>query len=72
MILQGGNGWQYRSEEEFRARVAEFYASPERHQAMRDCARGTAEEYSLEVFAQRAEAIYVERIARHQKRAVSA
>ncbi|MBQ2996995.1 MAG: glycosyltransferase family 4 protein [Oscillibacter sp.] len=72
VILQGGNGWQYRSEEEFRARVAEFYASPERHQAMRDCARGTAEEYSLEVFAQRAEAIYVERIARHQKRAVSA
>lgn len=70
VILQGENGWQYETEEEFNAFLKEFYANPQRHEAMRRSARAVAQEYSAEIFAQRVEKIYEERIARQQKKEV--
>ena len=72
VILEGRNGWQYRTEQEFRARMEEFFAHPERHEAMRAAARQAAEEYSAERFGERAENIYLDRIARQQKKEISA
>ena len=72
VILEGRNGWQYRTEQEFRTRMEEFFAHPERHEAMRAAARQAAEEYSAERFGERAENIYLDRIARQQKKEISA
>lgn len=72
VILQGQNGWQYRTEAEFNAYLGEFYKNPACHEAMSAAARQVAEEYSAETFAQRAEALYEDRIKRYKKRAVSA
>lgn len=67
VIREGENGWQYRSEEEFMTRVAEFYAHSERHEEMKAAACRVADGYSTEVFAQRAEAIYINRIQHHKR-----
>ena len=72
VILEGENGWQYRTEEEFRWRVEEFFAAPEKKEAMSAAARAVAEEYSAERFGQRAEAIYAARIQKQGKVVISA
>ena len=72
VILEGENGWQYRTEEEFRQRVEEFFAAPEKKEAMSAAARAVAEEYSAERFGQRAEAIYAARIQKQGKVVISA
>ena len=72
VIVNGCNGWQYRTEEEFFRLVEEFYAHPERRAAMEAAARESAEEFSAQRFGARVEAIYLDRIARYQKQMVSA
>ena len=72
VILEGENGWQYRTEEEFRRRVEEFFAAPEKKAAMSAAARRVAEEYSAERFGERAEAIYAARIQKQGKVVISA
>lgn len=72
VIYDGENGWQYHDEAEFKARLTAFLDHPECHDAMQAASLRVAEEYSAELFAQRAEAIYLGRIARHQKQAGTA
>lgn len=67
VILEGENGWQYHDEAEFKAHLNDFLDHPENHAAMQAASLGVAEEYSAELFAKRAEVIYADRIARHQK-----
>ena len=66
VIQEGENGWQYENEAQFRSHLEEFLSQPHHHEEMSQAARRVAEEYSAERFAQRAEAIYQEQIARHQ------
>lgn len=67
VIREGENGWQYKNEEEFRAKLEIFLNNPQRREAMRESALAVAEEYSAERFAQRAEEIYLAQIARYQR-----
>ncbi|MBQ8390521.1 MAG: glycosyltransferase family 4 protein, partial [Oscillibacter sp.] len=45
VIINGENGWQYRTEAEFRQHLEEFFSRPESHASMSDAARRIAEEY---------------------------
>ena len=67
VILEGENGWQYRTEAEFRARLEEFLTHPERREAMQALALQVAQEYSAETFGKRVEAIYQDLIRRRRK-----
>ena len=52
--------------------MEEFFAAPEKKEAMSAAARAVAEEYSAERFGQRAEAIYAARIQKQGKVVISA
>jgi len=64
VVRDGENGWQYRSEEDFRQKLDAFLAHPQHREALSRCARETGEEYSAQRFAERVEAIYSEQIER--------
>ena len=64
VIRNGENGWQYRDEAEFQARLSEFLAQPHHRERLASCARASAEEFSAQRFAKRVEAVYEEQIAR--------
>ena len=63
VIRNGENGWQYRSEEEFLEKLELFLGDTQLRKKMSAAALASAEDLSAERFAQRAEAIYQERIA---------
>jgi len=63
VIRNGENGWQYRSEEEFLEKLELFLGDTQLRKKMSAAALASAENLSAERFAQRAEAIYQERIA---------
>lgn len=67
VILDGENGWQYRTEADFREHLAAFFADPANKARMSQRAREVAEEYSAERFGERAEAIYLDRIQKNKK-----
>ena len=71
VIRNGENGWQYRSEEEFLEKLELFLNDTQLRKKMSAAALASAENLSAERFAQRAEAIYQERIAcfRQEKKA---
>ena len=64
VIRSGENGWQYRDEAEFQARLSDFLARPQHRERLSRGARASAEEFSAKRFAERVEAIYEEQIAR--------
>ena len=72
VVRDGENGWQYRSEADFRQRLEEFLAHPQRREALCRAARETGEEYSAQRFAQRVETIYLEQIERSSLRRIPA
>jgi len=72
VVRDGENGWQYRDEADFRAKLEDFLAHPLRREALSRCARETAEEFSSQRFAERVEAIYLEQIQRNASRRVPA
>ena len=65
VVRNGENGWQYRDQADFQTRLSEFLSQPHRRERLSRSARASAEEFSAQRFAERAEAIYVEQIARH-------
>ena len=72
VVRDGENGWQYRSEADFRKKLDAFLTQPECREAMRRAARETGEEYSARRFAQRIEYIYDEQIQRNAIRRIPA
>ena len=67
VIREGENGWQYREEADFQRKLDAFVAQPHRREQLAQNARRSAEPFSAERFAQRAEAIYLDQIARHRE-----
>lgn len=65
VVRNGENGWQYRDEADFQARLREFLTQPHHRERMSRNARASAEEFSARRFAERVEAIYEDQIARH-------
>ncbi len=63
VVSDGVNGWQFTDSGGFRRRLDEFAASPELQERLRQGALDSAWQFSAEVFAQRAEAVYQEQIA---------
>ena len=64
VIREGENGWTYRNDDDFRRKLALFQSQPHHHDKMRELARRSAGEFSLQRFAERAETIYRLQIAR--------
>ena len=64
VIQEGENGWQYHSPGEFRQRLEAFLSQPETHDALRRQAAESAEQFSAQRFAERAERIYQMQLAR--------
>lgn len=64
VIREGENGWTYRDSAEFQRKLALFQSQPHHHVKMAELARRSAGEFSLQRFAERAEAIYRLQIAR--------
>ena len=65
VVRNGENGWQYRDEADFQAKLSIFLTQPHHRDRLVRNARATAEEYSAQRFAERVEAIYEAQIARH-------
>ena len=72
VVRDGENGWQYRSEADFRQKLDTFLAQPHHREAMARSARETGEEYSAQRFAERVEAIYLGQIERNASRRIPA
>ena len=72
VVRDGENGWQYHGEAEFRQRLEDFLAHPQRREALCRAARETGEEYSAQRFAERVESIYLEQIERGSLRRIPA
>lgn len=68
VVRDGENGWQYRDEADFQAKLNWFAAHPDRWETLSQCARETAQDYSAEEFAGKIAGIYEEQIARHSRR----
>lgn len=66
VVQDGMNGWQFRDMADFRQKLDWFRAHPEQWQLLRQNAASSAQAFSAQVFAQRAEAVYLEQIARRQ------
>ena len=64
VVRDGENGWQYRDEADFRRKLEDFLAHPQRREELSRAARETGEEYSARRFGERAEAIYLEQMER--------
>lgn len=72
VVRDGENGWQYRDEADFRAKLGAFLAQSCRREDLARAARETGEGYSAQLFAERMEAIYEERIRRAAPRRIPA
>lgn len=72
VVRDGENGWQYRDEADFRAKLEAFLARPRQREDLSRAARETGEEYSARRFAERVEAIYLEQIERNASRRIPA
>jgi 1,2-diacylglycerol 3-alpha-glucosyltransferase len=70
VILEGENGWEYQDQQEFlqKLEIAQTMDLAQMGQKARQHARN----FSAVLFAERAESIYTEQIARHTHKAVSA
>ena len=66
VLREGENGWQYRDAADFRRKLADFIAHPERRESLSDAARRSVEPYSVEYFAESAEDIYRQQILRRR------
>lgn len=58
VLLNGVNGWQYSSEEEFRRRLNQFTESPSLRKKLQAKAVETGKEFSIETFAKNIDEIY--------------
>ena len=72
VVRDGENGWQYRDEADFRRKLDLFQAQPHHWEALQQCARASAEEFSAQRFAQRVEEIYLDQIQRTARRRIPA
>ena len=72
VVRDGENGWQYWDQEDFFQKLEGFLTQPQRREALARGARETGEEYSAQRFAQRVEAIYLERVERRPLRRIPA
>lgn len=68
VVRDGENGWQYRNEADFQAKLAAFLAQPHHRGRMSREARRSSENFSAQQFARRMEAIYEEQSERHAVR----
>ena len=59
LIINGENGWQYDTREEFVDYVDSFFADADICRIMSDNAISTSQRYSIEAFAKKAEAAYL-------------
>lgn len=66
VVQEGVNGWQFRDMADFHQKLEWFRTHPEQWETLRQNAASSAQAFSAEVFAQRAEAVYLEQIA-HRK-----
>ena len=66
VLREGENGWQYRDAADFRRKLADFIAHPERRESLSAAARRSVEPYSVEYFAESAEDIYRQQILRRR------
>ena len=64
LIEEGVNGWQYETKEDFARCLSEYGRSRTLREQMKKAARESTASYSIEQFAQRAESIYRDAIAR--------
>lgn len=62
VVKDGVNGWQFADSGAFRRRLDAFVSSPELRQRLHQGALDSAAQFSAEVFAQRAEAVYQEQL----------
>jgi len=62
VVKDGVNGWQFTDSGAFRRRLDAFISSPELRQRLHQGALDSAAQFSAEVFAQRAEAVYREQL----------
>ena len=72
VVREGENGWQYRDEADFRKKLDAFLATPHHRDRLSRQARQSAEEFSAQLFGERAEAIYLDRIERCAARRIPA
>jgi len=62
VVKDGVNGWQFADSGAFRRRLDAFVSSPELRQRLHQGALDSAAQFSAEVFARRAEAVYQEQL----------
>lgn len=67
VIREGENGWTYRNSADFQRKLALFQSQPHHYEKMAELARRSAEEFSLQRFAERVEAVYRLQTAHHVK-----
>ena len=72
VVREGENGWQYRDEADFRKKLDAFLAAPHHRDRLSRQARQSAEEFSAQLFGERAEAIYEDQIERRATRRIPA
>ena len=72
VVRDGENGWQYHDEADFRQRLGDFLAHPQRREALSRAARETGEEYSAQRLAERVEDIYLKQVERGALRRIPA
>lgn len=72
VVREGENGWQYRDEADFRKKLDAFLAAPHHRDRLSRQARQSAEEFSAQLFGERAEAIYEDQIERCAARRIPA
>ena len=66
ILVNGENGWQYRTELDAVARVRQLLEHPELRAAMSDAALAVGRRYSVPAFAESVEHVYREQIAWHR------
>ena len=66
VLLDGVNGWQYQTQEEFSDRVELFFTHPEIRQGMSREAGRSSRRFGIDAFAENAEEVYREQIVWRQ------
>ncbi len=72
VITDGVNGWQYQDEAAFHRNLSTFLEQPELRRSMRIQAQLSAEQFSARTFAEKIEAVYLERLRLRGQGAVEA
>ncbi len=65
VVEEGVNGWLYSTEDEFASCLRRFLADTERRGDYRENALASAQKFSIPVFAQKMEQLYLERLEAH-------